>query len=130
VVVLNSTNGVPVVPAVSGNFVQGVWTGAVTVAQPVTSFVLRATDSYGQFGLANPVNVVSPPQLATVSGAGTLYLYWPVSPTGFGLETTALLWPAKWVPVTTAPFQIGGQYLLPVPMTGTNAFYRLRFPGP
>lgn len=46
-VALQSTNGVPVNPAVSGNFIQGVWTGAVTVAQTAANLVLQATDNLG-----------------------------------------------------------------------------------
>jgi hypothetical protein len=128
-VVLLSTNGVPVSPAVSGNFIQGVWTGAVTVAQTATNLVLQATDNPGDSGLANPINVVSLPTLSPLSSGGTLLILWPVSPSGFVLETTAGLAPANWVPVTAPPFQIGDQYLLSIQMSGTNAFYRLRFNG-
>ncbi len=128
-VVLLSTNNVPVSPAVSGNFVQGVWTGAVTVAQTAMNLVLQASDSFGGSGLANPINIVNLPSLTTASSDGSLYILWPVNPSGFNLETTTGLSPANWVPVTTPPFQIGGQYLLPIQMSGTNAFYRLRFSG-
>ena len=128
-VVLLSTNGAPVSPAVSGNFIQGVWTGAVTVAQTATNLVLQATDNLGESGLANPINILNLPALTTLPSSGTLMMLWPVSPSGFVLETTADLSPANWVPVTTPPFQIGDQYLLSIPMSGTNAFYRLRFNG-
>jgi trimeric autotransporter adhesin len=129
-VVLRSTNGVAVSPAVSGNFIQGVWTGAVTVAQTVTNLVLQASDSFGESGLANPINILSLPALTTVPSGSTLYIFWPVNPPGFVLETTARLSPADWVPVTTPPFPIGNQNLLPIQMSGTNAFYRLRFNSP
>jgi len=129
-VVLLSTNGVPVSPAVSANFIQGVWTGAVTVAQTATNLVLQATDNLGDSGLANPINVISLPALTTVPSGGTLYIFWPVNPSGFVLETTTGLSPANWVPVTIQPFPIGNQNLLPIQMSGTNAFYRLRFSGP
>jgi len=128
-VILLSTNGVPVSPVVSGNFIQGVWTGAVTVAQTVTNLVLQATDNLGDSGLANPINVISLPVLTTLSSGGTLKILWPVNPSGFVLETTAGLSPANWVPVTALPTQNGDQYQLPIQMPGTNAFYRLRFTG-
>jgi hypothetical protein len=48
----------------------------------------------------------------------------------FVLETTAGLSPANRVPVTIPPFPIGNQYLLPIKMSGTNAFYHLRFSSP
>ena len=128
-VTLLSTNGVPVNPVVSGNFIQGVWTGAVTVAQTATNLVLQASDTFGESGLANAINVINLPVLTTVPSGSTLYIFWPVNPSGFVLETTAGLSPANWVPVTTEPFPIGNQYLLPIQMSGTNAFYRLRFNG-
>jgi len=127
---LVSTNGVPISPAVSGNFALGVWTGTITVAQTATNLVLQASDGFSQSGLANPINIVNLPSLTTIPSGGTLYIFWPVNPSGFVLETTAGLSPADWVPVTTPPFQIGNQYLVPIQMSVTNAFYRLRFSGP
>ena len=124
-----STNGMPVAPPVSGNFTQGVWTGAVTINQTFTNLVLEAMDSYGESGLANPINVVSLPSLVTASSAGSLYIFWPVNPSGFVLETTPGLSPANWVPVAAPPIQFGGQYFQPIQMSETNAFYRLRFTG-
>jgi hypothetical protein len=128
-VVLLSTNGIPVCPSVSGNFIQGVWTGAVAVAQTATNLVLQATDNLGESGLANPISILNLPALTTMPASSTLYIFWPASPSGFVLETTTGLSPANWVPVTTPPFPIGNQNLLPIQMSGTNAFYRLRFTG-
>jgi hypothetical protein len=124
-----STNAVPVAPPVSGNFIQGVWTGAVTINQTFTNLVLEAMDSYGESGLANPINVISLPSLATASSAGSLYIFWPVNPSGFVLETTPGLSPANWVPIAAPPLQFGGQNVQPIQMSETNAFYRLRFTG-
>jgi hypothetical protein len=55
---------------------------------------------------------------------------WPAEYSGFVLESSGILWPAAWVPVQTHPVQIGGQYLVPLDMNGTNCFYRLRFSDP
>jgi len=129
-VALFSTNGIPVVPAVSADFIQGVWTGAVTVAQTATNLVLSAGNSVGVAGLANPINVVNPPALTMATSDGTLLLLWPTAPAGFILETTPGLFPANWVPVTSTPFNINNQYEMFLPTTRTNAFYRLRFAGP
>ena len=126
---LLSTNGVPVSPAVSGNFVQGVWTGAVTVGQSFTNLELEATDSFGETGLANPINVVNLPPLTTAISGDTLYIFWPVNPSGFTLETTVALSPANWVPVSAPPVKIGDQYFQPIQISSTNAFYHLRFTG-
>ena len=128
--ILGTTNGVAVTPPVSGNFVQGVWTGAVVISQTASNLVLRANDGLGHFGLANPINVISLPQLEMLRSGNIALYIWPVGYSGFVLETSGNLSPAKWVVVPYSPIQIGDQYLLPLDMTGTNGFYRLRFPGP
>ena len=56
--ILGSTNGIAVTPPLSGSFIQGVWTGSVVIAQPVSNLVLRADDGLGHFGLANSINVL------------------------------------------------------------------------
>jgi hypothetical protein len=130
-VVLVTTNGMPVNPAVSGNFSQGAWAGTVIIAQTGTNLMLEASDSYGENGMANPINVVSLPMLATTSSGGTLYISWPVNPSGFVLETSPNLSPGSWVPVSVPPIIIEDQYYLePITITGANVFYRLRFTGP
>jgi hypothetical protein len=129
-VILKSTNGISIHPPVSSAFVQGVWTGAVAVIQTATNLVLQASDELGQSGFANAINVVGLPPLTTVPSGSTLYIFWPVNPSGFVLETSPNLSPAQWIPVTNPPIQIGDQYLLPVQMSGTNAFYRLYFSEP
>jgi hypothetical protein len=128
-VAVSSTNGFPVIPALSANFIQGVWTGAVTVAQLATNLVFQATDNFGESGIANPIDITDLPVLTTVPSGGTLLMLWPVNPSGFRLETTPQLFPAHWVPITTSPFQIGDQNLVPLPTSATNAFYRLHFSG-
>jgi hypothetical protein len=128
--ILDSTNGVAVTPPVSGNFVQGVWTGAVMISQTTSNLVLRANDGLGHFGLANPINVISLPRLGMLRSGNIALYMWPVGYSGFVLETSGSLSPATWVVVPYSPIQIGDQYLLPLDMTGTNGFYRLWFPGP
>jgi hypothetical protein len=128
-VALQSTNGIPINPAVSANFIQGVWTGAVMLAQTGTNLVLQAVDNYGESGSANPIDVVNLPSLTSIPSGSTLYIFWPINPSGFVLETTPTLSPADWTPVSALPIQIGGQYLEPVTISGTNGFYRLRFTG-
>ena len=129
--ILGTTNGIAVTPSVSGNFIQGVWTGAVVISQTASNLVLQANDGLGHFGLANPINVVSLPRLGMLySGNIALYM-WPVEYPGFVLETSgSILAPIAWIVVPYSPIQIGDQYLLPLDMTGTNGYYRLWFPGP
>jgi hypothetical protein len=128
-VMLLTTNGMPVSPSVSGNFVQGVWTGAVTLALTGTNLVLEASDTYGEIGLANPINVVGLPPVALMPYGNTMYIYWPANPSGFVLEESPDLSAGSWVPVTTPPIVLGDLSFVPIPMAGTNAFYRLHFMG-
>jgi hypothetical protein len=129
-VLLGSTNGVAVNPPVSGNFVQGVWTGTVVIVQPVTNLVLEAGDGLGHIGLANPINVVSPPYLVMLQSGNIALFVWPEGYSGFVLESSGSLSPAVWAPVPCNPIQISGQCLVPLEMNGTNCFYRLRFSDP
>jgi hypothetical protein len=63
--------------------------------------------------------------------SGNIALFiWPVGYSGFMLETSGNLSPATWVAVPYPPIQFGDEYFLPLNMTGTSGFYRLRFPGP
>jgi Concanavalin A-like lectin/glucanases superfamily/Immunoglobulin domain len=129
-VMLLTTNGVAVNPEISGHFIQGVWTGAVTIAQTGTNLVLEAGDNLGETGLANPINVVNLPPLASVASGTTLYVFWPVNPPGFVLETSPDLSPGSWTPVATTPVRIGDQNVEAITVSATNAFYRLHFIGP
>jgi hypothetical protein len=128
--ILGTTNGVAVTPPISGNFVQGVWTGTVVISQTASNLVLEADNGLGHFGLANPIDVLSLPQLGMLCSGNFALVIWPVEYSGFVLETSGSLSPAKWVLVPYAPIQYGDEYFLPLNMTGTNGFYRLYFPGP
>src|SRR5262249_5361315 len=55
-VILSSTNGMAVTPAISANFTQGVWTGVVSSPQVATNLVLQANDGQGVVGFSNPFN--------------------------------------------------------------------------
>ena len=59
---LAGPNSAPISPTVSGNFVQGVWTGTVSIASLATNLVLRADDGAGHSGQSNPFNVTAPTQ--------------------------------------------------------------------
>jgi hypothetical protein len=102
----------------------------VAIVQAGSNIVLQASDSNGETGLANPINIINLPSLTATPSGGTLYIFWPVNPSGFVLETSPALSPGNWTPVTAPPVRIGDQYLEPIPATGTNAFYRLRFTEP
>jgi hypothetical protein len=127
---LDSTTGVAVSPAVSGNFVGGTWTGMVTISQTATNLVLRASDGLGHVGLADPINVVSPPALNLQVSRNSLLLFWPAGYPGFVVETSGNLATGDWQSMSNAPIHFGNQFLLPLQMSATNGYYRLRFSGP
>ena len=129
-VILGTTNGIAVTPSVSGNFVQGVRTGSVVISQAVSNLVLQADDGFGHFGLADPINVINLPSLGMWRFGNIALFLWPVEYSGFVLETSGSLSPATWIVVPYSPIPFGDEYFLPLNMTGTNGFYRLRFPGP
>jgi hypothetical protein len=128
--ILSSTTGETITPSVSGNFVQGVWTGSVVISQTASSLVLQADDGLGDIGLANPIDVIELPSLEMFHSGNIALFIWPVGYSGFMLETSGNLSPATWVAVPYPPIQFGDEYFLPLNMTGTSGFYRLRFPGP
>ena len=127
---LTSTNGIVVNPDVSPNFIQGTWTGSITISQPVSNLVLQANNGLGKTGLANSINIISPPNLTTVREGSLLLIFWPVTPSGFVLETSGSLSPPDWVQVSSPPLQIGDQNLISVGISDTNSFYRLQFSSP
>jgi len=55
----SGTSQVPISPVNSGAFVNGVWSGNVTVLQTATNLVLKAGDGAGHSGLSTPFNVTS-----------------------------------------------------------------------
>jgi uncharacterized repeat protein (TIGR01451 family) len=127
-VVLTSTAGVPVDPSVSGDFVQGEWTGSVTVSQAATGAVLVADDGSGHLGYANPINVIGLPLLSVERSGGSLLISWSAEASAFALETSADL--SSWSPLATPIDLSGGKYQIRVRISTTNSFYRLRFVGP
>jgi hypothetical protein len=128
--ILSSTTGETISPLVSGNFVRGVWTGTVMISQTASSLVLQADDGLGHSGLANPIDVIELPSLEMLHSGNMALFIWPGGYPGFMLETSGSLSPANWVAVPYSPIPFGDEYFLPLNMTGTNGYYRLRFPGP
>ncbi len=55
---------VPLAPTNSGNFVNGVWTGNITIMQPAKNIVLRADDGNGHSGSSNPFDAVVPDDIS------------------------------------------------------------------
>jgi hypothetical protein len=126
-VLLSDSNGVPVNPSVSGNFVQGTWTGSLTIYQAISNLVLQANDGAAHIGAANSINVISAPSLGMTPSGSNLLIFWPLAPSGFVLESSADLESSQWLPVTPAPVQIGNQNLELIQPGNTNQFFRLRY---
>ncbi len=126
-VALSATSGQAIQPPVSGAFVNGSWTGAVTVAQTATNLVLLADDGQGDTGLANAINILPPPVLGVAQYGGLLVLFWPANVAGFEMETAPRLDATNWIPVGTPPGLFLNQYFAVFPMTATNTFYRLLY---
>jgi hypothetical protein len=127
---LTSTNGIAVNPHISANFIQGTWTGLLTITQATSNLTLRADDGLGHFGLANSISVVNLPGLGALPSGNFLLVFWPIAPTGFVLETSSSLSSTQWIQVLNPPLQIGDQYLQSMQMNQSNQFFRLRFPNP
>jgi len=70
-----SANIYSIAPTNSDNFVNGVWSGNITVQQPATNIVLVANDGSGHAGSSNPFNVVlSPPVITTQPTNETVFV--------------------------------------------------------
>lgn len=126
-VALGTTNGVAVNPPGSSGFVQGTWSGSVTISQAVSNLVLLANDGAGHAGLANPINVVATPSLSVARSGDSLLIFWPMDPAGFSLEYSTNL--PQWSPVTAPPLQVGNQWLESIQLNYTTPMYlyRLRY---
>ena len=62
---------VSITPAISGGFVNGVWTGSITVSQTASGMKLRADDGAAHTGDSNAFNVLVIPAPAAVTLAAT-----------------------------------------------------------
>jgi uncharacterized repeat protein (TIGR01451 family) len=91
---------------------------------------LEVTSDQGVIAAADVVVPVSavPPRLGLSLGTDTLTFTWPVSATGFVLESAeSLSPPIQWAPVTNEPVVVGDLETLRLQPTNGTAFYRLRW---
>ena len=124
---LTGTNGLPVQPSVSTSFSHGLWTGAVTISQTASNFVLQASDGAGHVGFANPISIINAPAVQMARSGNSLLLLWPMDPAGFILVSSTNLASPQWAPVTAQPTPIGNQYLQSIQFNSTNQYYRLQY---
>jgi hypothetical protein len=128
---LSATNsGVSISPVVSGNFIQGVWTGSMLTTQLVSNLVLKADDGAGHTALANPIDVVSAPTLNFGFDGTTLSIAWPAGAPALILESSDSVSPATWTTVPGSPVLTGDQYVMQVDTTAPQRYFRLRYTSP
>jgi uncharacterized repeat protein (TIGR01451 family) len=72
----NDWVGVELTPTNCGTFIEGAWSGTLTLAQPATNLVLSAHDADGKTGSSNPFNVLIPNdlELAAVGQPASTFL--------------------------------------------------------
>jgi hypothetical protein len=71
------------------------------------------------------VTVAARPTLTIAPSANGIVISYPVSPSGFALESTGNLSGPTWAKVTTAPVVVGDQATVTVQPSGSATFYRL-----
>lgn len=105
-------------PYFNGDFDEfRIWEGALTDEEVAASFAAGPN--------ALP-STETKPSLGVSLAAKNLSITWPVSATGFALESSpALGAQAQWTAVTANPVVEGSQNKVTVPITGTTTFYRL-----
>jgi len=121
--------GVGIRPVLISNFVDGVWTGAVMVAQSGTNLVLQASDRFGHGGQSEPITVINAPVLTMATSGNFLILSWPAGAPALVVESTPTLSPPAWAPFGQ-PVVIGDNYVLPVDMSDPQGFFRLHYTPP
>ena len=94
------------------------------------NYAVQVTNVVNSILSSNAVLTVYPwPVLGATQSGGFVLMFWPVTNSGFVLESTPGLSPPTWLVVSNPPIQIGNEYLQSIQITGTNQFYRLRFNG-
>jgi len=123
---------VAVAPTQSLNFVNGVWSGDITVLEPVSNLVLMAAHSAGPRGMSNPFDVLPPqPVLAgwAVAGPGRFQLQASGSAgIAYTLQTSTNL--VDWMDHTNLVADPNGliDWMEEMDTNAPTCFYRLRWP--
>jgi hypothetical protein len=124
-VTLSIDSGIAVLPAISGHFAQGIWTGSVAAAQSGTNQVLRAGDGLGHFG-TTLLTVADFPVLTSQMYGSTILLVWPAGAPALKLETATNLIAPVWTALP-APVQIGDSFVVPATTSEPKRFFRLHY---
>lgn len=123
-----------ITPAVTGAFVNGLWSGEIIVNQASPALVLQAKDnSNGSVGVSSVLKVI-PRQIPllpepAITGGTTNRIYWePPLPTGIEYELQRDLTPGFLSPVSTG-FIVDTSHLQTGLLDGQLYYYRLRMRG-
>jgi hypothetical protein len=99
-----------------------------------TNYVgVQASGGYGTNGtfwsdmyLVTGESYFAPPSLQVSKSGGNIQIAWPVTASGYILESVASLSAGAWQTAPEQPVQSNGQNLVTVPPSGTSRFFRLR----
>ena len=94
----------------------------------ITATATDSTNNTSEF--SDWVNVVSVPalQASAKSSNRQFSLSWATNGGSYILQQTFSLNPAVWSTVTNSPGQTNGFWILPLPSTNSQSFYRLAVP--
>jgi hypothetical protein len=119
---------IPLNPVTVGPFINGVWTGYVTVGLAASDVVLRAEDGQGRAGESEAFTAFGEtPKLQIVHAGNSVIVSWPAATPGFRLEAAnSLNADAIWLPVRAVPGLVGNQFVLNNTISGRERYFRLR----
>ncbi len=126
---VGSYTDIPIIPTNSGNFVNGAWTGDITVLQPATNMYLVATANSGHRGTSTNFDVLDQPAITWQYNAGSATLEIAWSGTGFRLQAQTN---GFGVGITTNwfdyPSGTNSPVTVPIDAANPSVFYRLVWP--
>jgi hypothetical protein len=79
-----------------------------------------------QVAVSPPLAVTAGPQLFIIPSGNTFALYWPMSPSGYILQSTPNLSAGSWSSITNGISTIGSYYAFTNAASGNAAFFRLK----
>jgi hypothetical protein len=108
----------------------GTYSVSGTIGQPDAGQMSGGTYSIagGFWGIYAVVQTPGAPFLIIVPSGSNVQLLWPVSATGFNLQTNSNLATSNWGPVSQTTNVVSGTNIVTVPSTQGDLFFRLKYP--